>query len=60
MPIDPVAENTIEDENDAEFELDGNHSTYPRVSPAHKVVRRGVPSLLQRWRWLSTPQRKFR
>jgi hypothetical protein len=22
MPIDPVAENTIEDENDAEFELD--------------------------------------
>jgi hypothetical protein len=23
MPIDPVAENTIEDENDADFELDG-------------------------------------
>jgi hypothetical protein len=22
MPIDPVAENTIEDENDADFELD--------------------------------------
>ena len=22
MPIDPVAENTIEDENDANFELD--------------------------------------
>jgi hypothetical protein len=22
MPIDPVAENTIEDENDAEFELE--------------------------------------
>jgi hypothetical protein len=37
MPIDPVAENTIEDENDAEFELDdlfkeSNHRSMAAVT----------------------------
>jgi len=44
MPIDPVAENTIEDENDADFELDdlfkepNNRSTAAVIAHSQQLV----------------------
>jgi hypothetical protein len=44
MPIDPVAENTIEDENDADFELDdlfkepNNRSMDAVTEHAHQLI----------------------
>ena len=44
MPIDPVAENTIEDENDADFELDdlfkesNNRSMAAVVAHAQQLI----------------------
>ena len=44
MPIDPVAENTIEDENDADFELDelfeepSNRSMAAVVAHAQQLI----------------------
>ena len=44
MPIDPVAENTIEDENDADFELNdlfkgpNNRSMAAVVAHAHQLI----------------------
>jgi hypothetical protein len=44
MPIDPVAENTIEDENDADFELDDlfkepkNRSMDAVIEHAHQLI----------------------
>ena len=44
MPIDPVAENTIEDENDADFELDDlfkepkNRSMDAVIEHVHQLI----------------------
>jgi hypothetical protein len=46
MPIDPVAENTIEDENDADFELDDLFKE-PNNRSVHRVTRMALrPAIL--------------